>query len=66
LLAVLLLEISPVFREFPTEKVVPAYCLLLFEKTLISRRVWFRVNMGVAEELKKAFTEDVGENWVEE
>ena len=64
--AVLFLEISPVFGELSLQEVVPTYCMLLFEKTLVTRRVWGRVNGGVQEKLKETLTENVQEDWIKE
>jgi hypothetical protein len=48
--AVLLLEISPFFREFPTDKLVPAYGELLLKKFLIAKRVGHRIYLFIPKE----------------
>jgi hypothetical protein len=48
--AVLLLKISPVFREFATEQIVPANGGLLFQESLVSGGIGCRVDMFVVKE----------------
>jgi hypothetical protein len=64
-ITVLLLEVAPVLRELATKKVIPANGFLLFEKTLVARRVQGGVDTFRKEEAKDAFTKDVQEDWVE-
>jgi hypothetical protein len=50
MVAVLLLEILPFFREFSTDKLVPAYCELLLKELLIARRVGRRIYLFIPKE----------------
>jgi hypothetical protein len=62
--AVLLLEISPVFWELSTKKVVPADGCLLLQQTLVTGGIWRWIKVVVTEETKEAFSNDVEEHGI--
>jgi hypothetical protein len=64
--AVLLLKKGQFYREFAPEKVVPSDGGLFLEQLLVSDRIACRIDGLCSEPTKKAFPQNVHQNWVKE
>jgi hypothetical protein len=56
---VLLLKISPFFRELTTKKIIPASSELLLMKVLVAVWVERSINLLITEESEEAFVQDI-------